>query len=1399
MEALKPPETTHWTEANRQEVQKEHTLPSEGQDKVVVDAASVKNSTSIVASMKKVISSLGPNVPSLIANFVHINDCLKENSEKCSEQAETLISDLSIRLVMVRHGDPDPHLQGELRNRLRLLENDNKEVAAVFSELSARLLSIQSDKDIIIITFKTFEEIWKFSTYYSLGFLNHCMENMFLDQSFWLSSPEEEDAGIHVCVNEESLNLIYKGLLMEEGMFFVLCPDDQVRQAAIVDNALQVFQLNNLNEGYTMERAQTKSSTEDNKSFTTSATSEPLCPFHQWFLKINSVSDLPDCFQTEKKNQIAVGWTEAVVSHESDSPDEITYQTGDIIEIISTFIECLKWFVGRNMTTGEAGFVKTSNVKPYASYKGQNNLSLPICDEKISLKSNEEFSLGDAKQLLHKISNSDVCNVYRVETLSQINGDETGSLKQKMVDFLTQPNKSQPCPQATDDFQDNDISSSSNQVPTCEDYEVPSFCICEEEETQETLQSLLLFLNSEKYMPSYRNLYDISYCFLHTIFKGYDDEEDLGRYLSVAREASKKSNMTWALTRICFLLGRLCTKRNKFSQARVYFEEAIGVLNGDFGDLSLISAVYMNLTAIYLKQKIQEKCMHMMDKAASLLLGLQNYTSSTDMESVIMKYALKVAILSQDQYSETRACFLLAKLYTRLRQYDEALPFLERLQVLNNKTDSSHCLLPGHYFQLADIYGHKCLPHMALSCIKVLSCGTCGFTDSLKRVNFIIGNASKLCGIKRGRHIFPTQIAYYLRQALGSAVTEQEQILCTSIYLSLCELCTNHKQYQKAKLYILKAVDTSMSTDIKSRVDILVSLAWLYMLGREHTVALKILNTVLELCCCTPQQLGIVHNLSAIALRWIGNTKEAAEHYCKALEISRETDVLQNQAAALANFGTLYLHLNAHILAEHFLVKSVSIYSRLSHMDNAVDFIQVLLILGHFYIGGIHKEKGRFYYEWAFLVAMETNHLECQLQAIQLLCHFYSSVVINEAQCIIYNEYQLSLARKMSDKVLEGQVLEAISQLYLSLGTERACKSALEYTKRSLGIFIDLQKKEKEAYAWLWAGKIHYILGQNELVELYIQAALNVALYTGDPSLGMQLFEAAGDIFFNGTRERDKAVSFYRDCALPLALKIGDEKGELRLCNKLTELLMNLKNYEESLEHAKTALGLSVNLGNQLNERVAYHRLAGIYSHLGQCELAEHFYLKALSLCTSPMELDEEAIYYMKVYLVLGDIIFYDLKDPFDAAGYYHLALAAAMDLGNKKSQLKIYTRLAVIYHNFLVDREKSLFFYQKARTFASELNVRRINLSPGPYYMSEPLDFHALIDAAVSASVEKALARVLSHCPSDASSGHRPAVPLGTMGLLLLRTFLILTCCRPSGFGGALLPDPGLPRGRLL
>uniref|UniRef100_A0A8C4WCT3 SH3 domain and tetratricopeptide repeats 1 n=1 Tax=Gopherus evgoodei TaxID=1825980 RepID=A0A8C4WCT3_9SAUR len=1050
------------------------------------------------------------------------------------------------------------------------------------------LLSIHSDQDLIVVTFKTFEEIWKFLTYHSLGFINHCMENLLLDQSFWLCSQEEneakqEEAGIEVCINEESLNLMYRGLLIQEGKE-VLYLNRSLEYPSHYENFLgRCLILIPL----------------------------PFFPSSRWFLKVYSDP---------------VNFASKMESKCSKKIGKKLHLNFYKIEIIGYFIECLEWFVGRHMLTGQIGFVKTSHVKPDTSgtegiVKIFLSLLIYFLFEKLLDLFMERISI--VISCFSSISNPDPnvsssCSPRR--HILQLNGTSN---------------------------QGNDFPSSSNQQ-TCALAEEPHFCMQQDEEDQGSgvFESLLLFLNSEEYEVHFKNLYDFSFPFLNTTFYGYTGEEELVNYFGLVREAAKKANLPWALTRLCFLLGRLSIRKLKFSQARVYFEEALGAIRGGFSDLYLVVALYTNLTVIYLKQKNKEKCAHIFDKVTSLLMGIPNYICSTDMESDILRYALKRTVLSQSKHAEARACFLLAKHYTKLKQYEEALPFLERLQLLNNDLDLQKSSLSADcYFKLGESYSQKCLPHIVLSCIKVASSqGSYTLMDSLRSIDLVTKNAPKLHRLRKAGQMFPSQIAPYLRQALFSAFTNEQQKLCSTICLSLSELYSHHRLYGEAIVYMEKVLHFNTSAHAGETINHLVSLAWLYILHRQNTVALAILNTIIDSSLSSPPQLGVIYNMTAIALKRTNNTKQAAVSYYKALHISEEADMVHNRAVVLANFGNLCLHLAANCLAEHYYVKAVKLFSGLPSLDCGHNFTQVLLQLGCCYANGTHKKRGRFYYEWALLVAMETNHLESQLQAVQLLCQFYTTVVPDEAQCVIYNEYQLSLARKMSDKVLEGQILETISQLYLSLGTERAYRSALEYTKRSLGIFIDLQKKEREAYAWLQAGKIYYILRQNELVDLYIQVAQDVALCNGDPNLGVELFEAAGDIFFNGTWEREKAVSFYRDRALPLAIKTGNKKAELRLCNKLVQLLLNLQDYEDSLEYAQVSLTLSVNLGNQLNERIAYHRLATIHHRLGQCELAEHFYLKALSLCSSPLEFDEETMYYVKVYLILGDIIFYDLK-----------------------------------------------------------------------------------------------------------------------------------------------------------
>ncbi|XP_060103249.1 SH3 domain and tetratricopeptide repeat-containing protein 1 [Heteronotia binoei] len=1229
---------------------------------------------------------------------------------------------LSLKLTMWKCATrlPDAWLQGYLRERLCLLENDDSKARAVFRELSARLLSIDSEEHLIMVTFWTFEEIWKFETYYSLGFLKHCMESLLLDGHFWLFAHEEEEAAeIDVHLDEECLAIISRDLAMQEGAFFVFHPENVLSEKSASYSGGRISQLSWAERA--SEAAEWKALTD--------RLSQPLAPFHQWFLKANlNPADFAGTSQPVGPRSVgpdvAEGSSVAIIGHASAGPDEIGFQEGSRIDIIGYFMTSLPWFVGRRVPGGQIGFVPSTHVKP-ETFK--ESPCQAFFEDKPPFPTKEAaLSEEDVITLLEQASHEDICQVYRID--GQEDTEFEPSVKQGKIHCVWMSINENTCAvkyqveQLLRKVKDlsgeggaegkEPFSAPEAEVPPSASPE-PPFCVGQVDQSCRpgVSDSLLLFLNGEGYEATFKSLYDLSFSFLGTLFCGYASEEDLTDYFGAMREAAKRAGLRWALARLCCLLGRMSVRKFKLSQARVYFEEALATLQGDFRDLYLVTALYVNLTGIYLMQKNKAKCSGLLDKAAALLLGLPDYISSTAMESEILKHALKRAILSQSRSTEARACFLLVKHYLHLKQGEDALPFLERLQLLREEAGfQERALSAGGWLILGQLYGQKRLPHLVLSCVqKASSCSSGSLAESFRSIDLVLKNGPRTVG-----RTPPSQIALYLRQMLPLLAGSKEHgKLCRVVCCSLSVLCSRHKLYRKAVAYMEKVLEGDVQTSTKETISHLVFLSWLYILQGQNMVAVDILNAITESSESSHQQLGVVHNMLAIALKRLRATKRAAESYYKALCLSQETGGMQNQAVALANLGVLCWHSSARSLGERFLLRAVKVFSELPRADWGRDFIEVLLRLGRCYTDHVWKEAARCCYEWAFLVAMETDHLEGQFQAVQHLCQFYSTVFPDEMQCLLYKEYQLSLLRKRPDKVVEGQVLEAISQLYLSLGTERAYRSALEYTKRSLGLFIDLQAKVKEAYAWLQAGKIYYMLRQNELVDLYIQVAQNAAACTQDAHLEMDLFEASGDIFFNGDWEKGRAVSFYRDKALPLAVKTQNRNAELRLYNKLVGLLMTVKAYEECLGYAQAALVLSVDLGIPLSERAAYHRLAVIHHHLGHSELAEHFFLKALSLCPAPLEYDEEALYYMQVYLVLGDIIFYELKDPFDAAGYYNLALAAAMELGNKKAQLKIYTRLAIIYHNFLVDREVSLSYYRKARAFATELNIHRINLAP--------------------------------------------------------------------------------------
>lgn len=66
--------------------------------------------------------------------------------------------------------------------------------------------------------------------------------------------------------------------------------------------------------------------------------------------------------------------------------------------------------------------------------------------------------------------------------------------------------------------------------------------------------------------------------------------------------------------------------------------------------------------------------------------------------------------------------------------------------------------------------------------------------------------------------------------------------------------------------------------------------------------------------------------------------------------------------------------------------------------------------------------------------------------------------------------------------------------------------------------------------------------------------------------------------------------------------------------------------------------------GDQLQELIAFHRLATAYYFLQMYEMAEDCYLKTLALRSPVLQCSGEALYYSKVYCHLGNLTLHKLK-----------------------------------------------------------------------------------------------------------------------------------------------------------
>lgn len=57
-----------------------------------------------------------------------------------------------------------------------------------------------------------------------------------------------------------------------------------------------------------------------------------------------------------------MGLASAVADYQGSGPEEMTFQSGDLIEILGAQVPSLPWFLGQHVASGQVGFVQTGLV-----------------------------------------------------------------------------------------------------------------------------------------------------------------------------------------------------------------------------------------------------------------------------------------------------------------------------------------------------------------------------------------------------------------------------------------------------------------------------------------------------------------------------------------------------------------------------------------------------------------------------------------------------------------------------------------------------------------------------------------------------------------------------------------------------------------------------------------------------------------------------------------------------------------------------------------------------------------------------------------------------------------------------------------------------------------------------
>lgn len=566
--------------------------------------------------------------------------------------------------------------------------------------------------------------------------------------------------------------------------------------------------------------------------------------------------------------------------------------------------------------------------------------------------------------------------------------------------------------------------------------------------------------------------------------------------------------------------------------------------------------------------------------------------------------SLEIAIKSSDRPLELNNLLGLGNLYSRIKEYPQALEYYDRhlnlAREVQNLEAQIDCLpMMATAYQAIKQYDKALeLYRTHLTLIPDYGFDQAARADSLENVAQIY---QILGDYPQAKVSYQDCLDLVITNGIENA--SQRGKCLFGIGISSDRL----GQFKEAITYYQQALEIFNNTD--QEPDCLINLANAHTSLGQYKEAVGFYEQALKL------SLGS-NNISwqAQALIGLGNVQNSLGKFVKAIQFYEQAwEISKNlkaqKAIALGSLGHVYNAIGQYQEAMDLYKRSLAIAKEVGDKSQQALCLnslgQVLDRLGYY------AQALQFYQEWIDLkkamgdrtATLTTLNRNRSSNLAGNLAH------TKYAQAIEFHQQWIEVKRKMGDRQGEANSLGNLGNAFFALGQY---PQAIQAYQQCLEMARTISDRRSEASSLSGLGSAFFVLGQYTQAIEFHSRSLEISQKIDDPIIQAQTFSNLGKAYY-ALGQYLQAAQKYQQC-LEIIRKIGNRQGEANVLGDLGNVHYALGKYSQANDFYLQWLEISTEIGDRSQEGNALGGLGNGHNAIGQYPKAVEFYSQWLEI-----------------------------------------------------------------------------------------------------------------------------------------------------------------------------------------